>query len=599
MNLHNFQEQINETIKDRGLGYYRNDRVESLIIDEVEQLYKAQVYGSDFYDVEVKLDGEDITYSHCSCPYDWGPYCKHEVAVFCAIRDALRLKRPGRRPKLVNFTQIQVTRITAKDKAKEKKEKKAKKNQLKEIVQQMDRPTLEKLVLTTCKKDKDFEFNLLYKYSHLITSQDYDYYVNLVQKAIKEAQNKHKEIKRKSVNKFEKKIKTFSNEIRTLIEAKQYEKAFMIVQVLIEQLIDVEIEAQNYERYNYYYDDYDESDQLISDIFHTILNEDMIKLVKECKDKKLKKTIFDYLRKELLEDNYFSSANNYDLHHSAAWVMVAIIGSKTQEKAFFEFIDKLLKLEVITEEQYLQLHYDLLMGRYTEKEREAFLSKHLKQYDYFLQIAIQTHLQKKQAQKAVELIEEKIARLKKEKRRGYDLTKWNEQAYQLYHKLEDKNKIVEFAQELFLEDNNMDYYHTIKENTLDKDWEKSFAELIKKLKKGSGKIYNQYIIADLYLEENKYQKLYNYLMPKADLDVLNSYDKQLIEIDGAAVERKYEKLVRALSQRTSDRTTYKEIATHLKRMRELYMNLTVDKLLEEFREKYKIRRAMMQELKDV
>ncbi len=52
-----------------------------------ENEYSALVSGSDNYDVFVKLDDKTIVEHECNCPYDWGDVCKHEVAVFYAIRN--------------------------------------------------------------------------------------------------------------------------------------------------------------------------------------------------------------------------------------------------------------------------------------------------------------------------------------------------------------------------------------------------------------------------------------------------------------------------------------------------------------------------------
>jgi hypothetical protein len=46
------------------------------------------VQGGEDYDVYVELDREgNVTDSECDCPYDYGPICKHQVAVFLTLRD--------------------------------------------------------------------------------------------------------------------------------------------------------------------------------------------------------------------------------------------------------------------------------------------------------------------------------------------------------------------------------------------------------------------------------------------------------------------------------------------------------------------------------
>ncbi len=89
MDLFNFQKYIDNKILDRGWEYYQHNSIKS-ITKENENTYTAIVAGTDDYSVEVQLGGNnDIVYSHCDCPYDLGPYCKHEVAVFYALREML------------------------------------------------------------------------------------------------------------------------------------------------------------------------------------------------------------------------------------------------------------------------------------------------------------------------------------------------------------------------------------------------------------------------------------------------------------------------------------------------------------------------------
>ena len=87
MNLNNFEEQIERKIIDRGFSYYENDYVE-----DFEQVDKGEfiaiVEGSESYSITINLDKNlEIIDHSCNCPYDWGEYCKHEVAVLFYIKD--------------------------------------------------------------------------------------------------------------------------------------------------------------------------------------------------------------------------------------------------------------------------------------------------------------------------------------------------------------------------------------------------------------------------------------------------------------------------------------------------------------------------------
>lgn len=72
---------------DRGVDYYHSGLVESATM-RGSQLFAA-VQGSewDLYQVGVTFTGDDFTAS-CTCPYDWGGYCKHIVAtLLTAVND--------------------------------------------------------------------------------------------------------------------------------------------------------------------------------------------------------------------------------------------------------------------------------------------------------------------------------------------------------------------------------------------------------------------------------------------------------------------------------------------------------------------------------
>jgi len=87
MNLNNFENYIVKKILARGYDYYENNYVTS--VEETEEnVFEAEVEGTELYTVEVELDDQaNIIDTECDCPYDMGDYCKHQVAAFLAVRD--------------------------------------------------------------------------------------------------------------------------------------------------------------------------------------------------------------------------------------------------------------------------------------------------------------------------------------------------------------------------------------------------------------------------------------------------------------------------------------------------------------------------------
>ena len=78
-------------ILERGLGYYEDGLVTGFEYSDNEIM--AQVAGSDTYDVQIELDGEDVLDMYCSCPYAAdGHNCKHMAAVLFRFEEELEAR---------------------------------------------------------------------------------------------------------------------------------------------------------------------------------------------------------------------------------------------------------------------------------------------------------------------------------------------------------------------------------------------------------------------------------------------------------------------------------------------------------------------------
>ena len=71
----------------RGKDYYHQGAVTALILRSNE--LQADVEGNEYepYQVRVHFDAGGITSAECSCPYDWGGWCKHIVATLLMCLD--------------------------------------------------------------------------------------------------------------------------------------------------------------------------------------------------------------------------------------------------------------------------------------------------------------------------------------------------------------------------------------------------------------------------------------------------------------------------------------------------------------------------------
>jgi len=80
------QQWATEQSFQRGESYYRN----GAIINPMRQEFRlwASCAGSEMYETSVTLDQKGVHTSSCTCPYDWGGICKHQVALLLTYAHA-------------------------------------------------------------------------------------------------------------------------------------------------------------------------------------------------------------------------------------------------------------------------------------------------------------------------------------------------------------------------------------------------------------------------------------------------------------------------------------------------------------------------------
>ena len=142
MNIKNFETHIDDKILNRGSQYYNDGYVKSLSF--INNEWQADVAGSDDYIVTVKITASgDITFSDCDCPYEFGEYCKHKVAVFYAI------VREWENPDFV----------------KKNKDMGTTSQNLEDILKRQDNAILVSVLLDYARKDKQIKDDLLLRFS--------------------------------------------------------------------------------------------------------------------------------------------------------------------------------------------------------------------------------------------------------------------------------------------------------------------------------------------------------------------------------------------------------------------------------------------------
>ena len=86
LTIENFESQIDNTILNRGYAYYESGKIISLE-QTSDTSWEAIVSGTQNYTVIAGCDHFAISKIECDCPYDYGPICKHMVAVIYKLQE--------------------------------------------------------------------------------------------------------------------------------------------------------------------------------------------------------------------------------------------------------------------------------------------------------------------------------------------------------------------------------------------------------------------------------------------------------------------------------------------------------------------------------
>ena len=94
LTLENFEQQIDPTILERGRRYARDGRVLT-VEKEADGTWTARVEGTNLYEVTIEQTPTGDLSCLCTCPYDWGPTCKHIAAVLYTIEGVRSHHKPS------------------------------------------------------------------------------------------------------------------------------------------------------------------------------------------------------------------------------------------------------------------------------------------------------------------------------------------------------------------------------------------------------------------------------------------------------------------------------------------------------------------------
>ncbi|MEI8229923.1 MAG: hypothetical protein WCG83_02180 [Candidatus Peregrinibacteria bacterium] len=147
LTLETFDGELDEKIVKRGQRYFKDGHVRDL--EEVDDgRWKALVEGTEVYETTITVSEGTISHHRCNCPYDLGQYCKHEVAVLYAIRERTR-------------GDAGIVKEQSSGKEKPQKKGRTVREQAEEAATKLTEEELRRLVIEGAMEDRSFRSHLL------------------------------------------------------------------------------------------------------------------------------------------------------------------------------------------------------------------------------------------------------------------------------------------------------------------------------------------------------------------------------------------------------------------------------------------------------
>lgn len=581
--ISDFENYILPQILERGEDYFVSHAVSNLEEDPSGE-WHATVSGTDDYEVNITLSGDEIISWECDCPYD-GSICKHVVATLLAIRRSRNKSNMFQHLHDITPQTIILENAAA------------------EILHDSE----VQQILSFAEPSQLSDFVLEYASSHT------DFKEALVQRFLPERQD-------------EKHLACYEQEIEAcFISSSAYGRSSRYKRYY-EPEIDWDEISGKLDGYLakatllFKHGALSEAAVIALQILHSIgsnyidgglmdMDEGDVSYICEPAGELLLEVVQHSDASPTLKNSILDKANEianldaygeYCLYDMDELVQQITLSVQTKEEA-------LLTLNQLINER--QDHYELYklvlrkVQLLQDLDRKDEADATLSQFMYLSEIRrreIDKLLDEKCYLKGIELLNEGIAIAEKNGNCG-TLCEWRKQLLSIYEAMHDVPEIIKICRLLFIsEGGELTYYHKLKSLISAESWKEYLTQLMQETAFSSywGDRNNK---ADIFIEEEAYDSLFS-LLSSIDfrrLDALMHYAPSLNATHASQVLALFADDLRVYAENNLGRNHYVYIAKVLRVMQKLHGgHAVVKQLIEEFRTLYKRRPAMMQELSE-
>lgn len=245
---------------------------------------------------------------------------------------------------------------------------------------------------------------------------------------------------------------------------------------------------------------------------------------------------------------------------------------------------------------------DLLENAGRQEEIESVISQYL-YHPEIRKIRLEELIENKAFQKALSLIDEGIKLAKKENHSG-TVCDWKDQKLSIYQKTDQKEKVIQLAEDLLItERDSMRYFHILK-NTVSSDHWTSYLDNFLIHAEKNKRYLESYVLAQIYIEEKYWDKLMDFyethMYLNKNYNSTESYEEYLKSLYPERILKLYHSKIFDYAERNMGRDHYQYVTRILKKMKTYPGGIKiVNAIVSHFRKTYHKRRAMMEKLEGI
>lgn len=550
INLNNFEEFFGDAVLFRGKRYYTDGNIMS-IEEEDENEFVAEVEGSEIYSVEVTLDTNgDILDTSCDCPFDTDTYCKHQAAVFYALR-----------------------KLICDDEKSEVTKQKNEKNRLTDILESRTKEELIEIILSLAEGNGSLSKRLVFEYG--IKGDEIENCIELMHDYIDKVQ-RNSSIGYRDMEKATEGIYIVLSKAGNLhdhMEAVRLYKACMYVSMELLDRID-------------------DSEGMISETLLRAIDgiRNVIDISKKNISEKQRRELFDVIL-DIVSDKHFDVG--YEWREDLLRLCIPLCDLQDCRNKFDRYLQTIL--DKLTDDnrrdnslllRIKMLQFELIMLYNGETEEDQFIEANIA-YSDFRKLAIEKAIKDKDYKRVLKFAEDK------ESDSGRSYNTWRKYAYDAYKALGDRDNIRRLAK-LFVLDNQYDFYDELKNSYTEDEWADILPEMLEDME---GMPYLPDIYEHILCKENFQEKLMYYCdrYPEKIFSLYCNFDKCYNE----QINRLFICVIQDHAKRASDRSNYKSICNEIRVYKKACGKAGAVVLKHELTDNYRRKSAFLDELRKI